>query len=133
MITFEIETTIIEILDSIRDVPGRARIATKNVASLMRRLAKGRTPQDTGHAWESWGQIEEHSWGYSFENPVDYTVVLEEGLYSNVGPRTVSYQGAVYSRQAPGGIITPLVEDNRVQDRILNMVVVQLVRGGRRA
>lgn len=137
MITFEIETTITEILDYIRSVPERAQLAAKEVTSLMRKLVMGATPYGVEcgqrHAKESWGQIEEHSWGYSFENPVDYSVVLEEGLYANVGPRTVAYQGAVYSRQAPRGIITPLLEDEQAVGRIMDMVAVQLVRGGRRA
>ena len=131
MITFEVETAIAEIINYINGAPERVRLATKEVASLMRRLVRGRTPYDTGHAKTSWGQIEEHRWGYSFENPVPYITVLEEGLYPRPGPRTYSHEGRVYSRQTddpPGGIIAPLIEDEQALNRIMDMVVARLTR-----
>jgi hypothetical protein len=122
-----------QIMAALQDLPESFDAAARQVAETMRELVVGASPYDTGHFKESWGQVESHAGGFSFSNPVDYGVILEEGLYPAVGPRTVSVGGGIFSRQAPGGIIRPLLDDPSVIDRIARLVVEEMVRGIERA
>jgi len=70
-----------------------------------------------------WGQMGQHESGRAFANPVDYGEILEDGLYPGVGPRTVKTEGGIYSKQAPGGIMGPIVGDTNIQDYIRDLFV----------
>ncbi len=58
-----------------------------------------------------WGPVERTGYSFSFSTNVDYAVILEKGMYKNVGPRTVSFEGGIYSSQAPGGIVAPIIDN----------------------
>jgi len=89
----------------------------------LRDAVVNRTPTDTGYAQSSWGEIERHSNGFSFSNPVEYMSVLEKGLYPGLGPKTVIFQGGIYSSQAPGGIIAPLINDDKILGHVSDLIL----------
>ncbi len=89
----------------------------RDISLTLRQLVRGRTPVgiiDGGTMKESWTQV--HRMGslggeYAFWSSVTYSDVLEYGGYPGVGPRTVQAEGGIFSRQAVGGMITPILEN----------------------
>jgi len=104
------------------------RMATSDVAKTLRMMAQGRSPVDTGAFKSAWTAVERTAGGYSFENPTSYGIVLEEGLYGRVGPRTAQSGGKVYSRQAVGGVLEPLIMDDGLINRCAELVVAEIKR-----
>jgi hypothetical protein len=128
----------IEGLDVIREalnsIEPAVLAALEDIGHTTRSLTLGRTPVGIrkGHAGtlkRSWGRVEKTGGGFSFGNTAPYAHVLELGLYPNVGPRTVQVGDGVFSRQAPGGILGPLIEDPSVLQRIADLVANEIVRG----
>jgi hypothetical protein len=71
---------------------------------------KGRW-KPSGQARRSWGavaKIAEGAWSFSLDLP--YASVLEGGTYKGVGPRTAQFGQGIFSSQAPGGMIKPMLE-----------------------
>ena len=122
-----------QIMRILRSIPAAFEAGAEDATRTMHTLAEGGTPRSQltkVHAQDQWGQIERHSGGFSFSNPVDYMTVLEEGLYPwSQSLRTIGG----YSRQAPEGILKPLVEDESVLRRIAELIVEQLEREMSRA
>lgn len=121
-------------------IPDALNTAAEDTAKTIHQLALGRTPvgdeatdPHSGQAKRGWSDVQRQgmSGGFAFENPIDYTTILEEGGYKNVGPRTVSEGGKIYSRQAPGGILKPLVDDPQVLDDIADLVAEKLIEAMR--
>jgi hypothetical protein len=113
-------------------IPSLVTQALQDTGDTLRNVVRGRTPvgirPPTGGAKGSWSEVQQTANGYSFSNPVDYTYVLEEGRYPGVGPRTVAQGGGIYSRQAPGGIMGPVLDDVSQVDDILEAVVDEVFR-----
>jgi hypothetical protein len=109
-------------------VPGMFDLAVQDVAKTLRNLVIGRTPVLTGALKKSWSTVSRTSVGFTFGTDLDYAQILEEGLYRGVGPRTVASGSGVFSRQAPSGIIGPLLEDERMIDRVATEIVRELER-----
>lgn len=117
-----------QVLSLLRNIPAAFEAGVEDVAKTMRSLAIGRTPRSQftkPHAQDQWGQVERNSGGFSFSNPVDYMTILEEGLYP--GAQSARTLGG-YSRQAPGGILKPLVEDDETLRKVAELIVEQLER-----
>jgi hypothetical protein len=59
-----------------------------------------------------------------FENPTRYGPMLEFGLYPpewiHPGGKLVAVAGGVFSTQAPGGILTPLIQDETLDELARN-------------
>jgi hypothetical protein len=59
-----------------------------------------------------------------FENPTHYGPMLEFGLYPSEwihpGGKLVAVAGGVFSTQAPGGILTPLIQDETLDELARN-------------
>lgn len=110
-------------------VPKAVKAAIGDAATTMRNLALGRTPYRTGHLKRGWGAVRPTAKGFSFSNPVEYAGILEEGLYPSVGPRTIALAGGIYSRQAPGGMLTPLLENEEILNRVLDVIVRSILEG----
>jgi hypothetical protein len=112
-----------------REVPDALRAAVGDIALTLKNLARGRSPYKTGFFKRSWSDVTPLlAGGYSFENPAGYGDILEEGLYPRVGPRTVAHEGRIYSRQAIGGILGPMIEDETLVDRITDRVIEEFNR-----
>jgi len=109
-------------------IPAAAQSALQDVAETLRRLALGRTPYATGELYRSWSSVTREEGGFSFSTDVPYAEVLERGLYPGVGPRTVEVEGGIFSRQAPGGILTPIVEDDEVIRKVVDLIVEVIER-----
>lgn len=126
---------------ALQNIRPAVQAALDDVAHTMRSLALGRTPVGIrkGHSGtlkRSWGRVERASGGYSFGNVAPYAHVLEEGLYPGLGPRTTLTSGGgmargfgIYSKQAPGGILSPLLDDESVLQRVADLVANEIVRG----
>lgn len=121
------------ILKLISDIPELANLGMEDAAKTLRSLAVGGTPYSTGAMKGSWSSVQQTSSGFTFGNPKDYSVTLEEGLYTRVGPRTVATGKGIFSRQAPEGVLTPIVADETVLNRVLSLIADQLEKGAPRA
>jgi len=83
------------------------------------------TPHWKGILQKSWTE-ESTDTGFVIGTDISYAIVLEEGKYPRPGPRTVASGGKVFSRQAVGGIIKPIYEDQTLIDRCLDFVIEQI-------
>lgn len=130
----QIENEIIQqIVTALGQVPDSAMDGIRQATETMRRLSLGRTPigvsPTSPHLKREWSNVEYQTGGFSFGNPVDYSDTIEQGLYHRPGPRTVEQDGRVYSRQAPGGIIAPLMADEQTLQGVVNVVLQAIIRG----
>jgi hypothetical protein len=94
-----------------RMLQGRTPVGKKYVKKSDRKSKKSKPYVPSGKLKASWqGPVKEgDSWVVYTGLP--YAYILEEGRYPGVGPRTVSAVGGVYSSQAPGGMIGPMLAD----------------------
>lgn len=126
-------------------------IALEQAALLFRTAVEGRTPvyvpqirtdrkkqqKETGRLKGSWTRPKKtgkQQW--SFYNTQDYAIKLEKGLYDRkmvvatrqdgTPGRLYLGDGGVFSKQAPGGIVRPLAEDEQFRRSIANMVATRL-------
>lgn len=111
----------------LQKIPDAVRTAGMDGATTVRNLVVGRTPVATGVAKRSWSSLQTMTGGFSFASNLDYMEILEEGLYARVGPRTVQTPEGIFSRQAPGGMISPVIEDEEIMVKVLEGVVSQIV------
>ncbi|MBI4962499.1 MAG: HK97 gp10 family phage protein [Desulfomonile tiedjei] len=86
---------------------------------------QGRSPYWTGALTRSWKE-ETTEKGFTVGTDLPYAIVLEEGRYKGVGPRTAASGGGIYSRQAVGGIIAPLLRNDKLIDKCLDIVIEQI-------
>lgn len=126
MIGLEIELRGVKRLKPFRI--GAIRTVIRPIVARIRELVIARTPVDTGAAKGGWSELYTAPEGLSFTNPVKYIDILESGLYPRVGPKTVAFEDGIYSSQAPGGMITPIIEDSALIDGMVNEVADKLLR-----
>jgi hypothetical protein len=90
--------------------------------TLYRRILSG-TPIDTGELWSGWN-VESVAEGFDITNPVPYAYWVEIGAgWPSPGPRTIADKGGIWSRQAVGGIIAPIFEDDSWLDDAVSLIV----------
>lgn len=122
-----------QVREIINRLPELQREALREVAIRMRRMVRGRTPVGLpGESQDikgSWSSIEMTANGFTFGTDKPYAVTLEEGLYSGLGDRTMPHGSGIFSSQAPGGMIQPILDDDRLMRRIGELVVSEMVRG----
>jgi hypothetical protein len=94
-----------------------------------------RTDPHAGQLITSWGHIQESDVSFSFSTDVPYAIILEKGLYTGVGPRTVPFEGGIFSSQAPGGMVTPIVTDPNLIKEVVRMLIERISKtvGGKSA
>jgi hypothetical protein len=93
-----------------------------------RRRRKGqKKPYVPGTLWKSW-QYETGPAYIQFYTEVPYAHVLEYGKYKGVGPRTEAGEGGIYSKQAVGGMMRPLLDDAGMLDQILERIAKEIRR-----
>jgi len=90
--------------------------AVWKVMFALRKSAQARSPVDTGYFKRNWSMPKKirdsnKQFGYFFENQTPYSDDLEYGLYTKVGAKTVAIEGGIFSRQAPGGILSQIMND----------------------
>lgn len=119
-------------LETIRQLMGMlpefGQEATRTAAETFQRLIRGETPYDTGVLKSGWTEPVESGDGFSFENPTEYAIVLEEGLYPGEGPKTVQTERGIFSREAREGMMEPYIADETVIDDVLTAVAEQILR-----
>jgi len=110
-------------------------LAFGTMVGLVHDVIIGRTPRDDvtprgkaksheEHIQASWQiEMEKLGWKASVFTDSPYGDTLEEGKYRGVGPRTQAGNGGIFSRQAVGGIIAPLINDPKELDDAFAMVV----------
>lgn len=135
---FQIEQAVMQrVVAALEAVPTAALEGIRQATQTMRLLALGRTPvgvaSGSPHLKREWSNVEYQDGGFSFGNPVLYSDILETGGYRTVGPRTVAEGGRVYSRQAAGGILAPLLQDEATLFRVVDTVINAIIRGVERA
>ena len=118
------ERQIAQLMEALRQVPEAFLAASEDAGKTVRNLVRGRTPFRTGAMKRSWSPLERVSGGFTFGSDRDYAEMLEYGLYRRVGPRTVQAGDGIYSRQAPGGMIRPILDD----EVTLRAVAEQIIR-----
>lgn len=118
-----------ELERALQELPQMWDVAIEDFAETLRSLVLGRTPVFTTALKKSWSEVTREAGGFTFGTDLDYAEILEEGGYTRVGPRTVSVAGGIYSRQAPGGIIGPIVDDAALINRLAEEVVKEIERG----
>lgn len=109
-------------------VPVAKKKALMAVAEEIRTDLIAHTPVGrTGRLKGGWSPVQEMVTGRSLvvENPIEYAYILEEGLYKNVGPRTVAIGAGIYSTQAPGGIVGPLLEDDLSFEKFAELFIAK--------
>lgn len=95
-------------------------------------LAMLRSPVDTGRFRANW-QLTAHQApgifaGIMLSNNLPYAGVLERGSkvggkpWPSAGPKTTAIGGRVYSKQAPGGVLTPILpaQAHKAAQAVLN-------------
>jgi hypothetical protein len=131
-VTVQVDTTQ-KIVDTLGRVPAAARAGVLDALNSLRDLVRGRTPYKSGHLKGSWSNVEFLDGGLSYSGEfgtgVDYAEILEHGLYPRVGQRTIESGGRIYSRQAPGGMIEPILENPALVDAAIDLVLNQIIRG----
>lgn len=110
-------------------IPNGLDVVAEDVANTLRNIVVGKTPVASSALKRSWSPVQRTTGGFSFSTDLPYAVVIEEGLYKSVGPRTVEYEGGVYSRQAPGGMIGPVIRDDGMIAAIADKVIRELSKG----
>jgi len=134
MIGFTVKVERIQdIVKILEKYPDAVRLGLEDATVSLRNLVQGATPvgigPTEGEMKGSWSTVTYEAGGFSFGSDKPYAEVLEEGLYPGVGPRTVKTGEGIFSRQAPGGMVAPLIEDDTVVDRLLELIVEQIERG----
>ena len=117
---------------------GAMDIVLGQVFVLVHDIVVNRTPVDVttkkGRA-KSFGEHLQESWVFdvapdarsaTVATDFVYAPVLEFGKYRGVGPRTAVGDGGIYSRQAVGGMLRPLVDDPTILGDAIDMVVSEL-------
>ena len=137
MISIKIDSDIRKALKDLDAWPEAVEAGLEKVANEIRSRVIDATPVDSitppggtlKAGWGerekvgNWGQTGQHEKSLASVNPVDYGSILEEGLYPKAGPRTVKTEGGIYSRQAPGGIMGPIVGNENIIDFVLDLFV----------
>jgi hypothetical protein len=118
---------------ALADFPAAIRAAVQDSAITFRKMALGNSPVGDpkkdphyGQFKGSWSDITYEAGGWSFENLTPYGEVLDLGGYRGVGPRTVASTGGIFSRQAPYGVLSPLLADEALKEAIMNGIVDKL-------
>lgn len=128
--------------EALANVPEAVYAGMEDGAKTIRALAKRNTPRGysgprsrtmrrdphAGQMKQEWSAVSMVQGGFTFDNTVPYSEVLEEGRYPGVGPRTARRGDDVYSRQAVGGILQPLIEDETLRADIARNIVEMIER-----
>lgn len=109
----------------------------KSISERIRNTIQGKSPvgigETSGNFKRAWSGLQKVSGGYAWSNPMSYGGTLEEGLYTGVGRRTAIKGTGIYSKQAIGGILQPLVDDdsfvNSIVQAIVDKLLIKLERG----
>jgi hypothetical protein len=106
-------------------------IAMEDTRRVLKRRVLSGTPIDTGRLWSSW-VITADAQGINISTDVPYAPYVELGgppsNWPKAGPRTVSSQGKVWSRQAEGGILKPITDDESWLINAVNLIVELIKR-----
>jgi len=138
-LTIQSPAVLAAMRDILAKIPELALEAMGDSAKTLQSIARGRTPyrKSSGHLKGSWSDVYLTEGGLTFENPVEYGPTLEYGLYPRVGPRTMmmggsaragSFSGGIYSKQAPGGILGPMIEDDAILGDAVETVTNEVLK-----
>lgn len=121
MITASLEGT--ERLSGLHDKVMKAVIeALRPGTQHLRSLVVPKTPVLTGALKAAWTEVSPTATGFSFDNTLDYSVIIEGGGYKKVGPGTVKMGSGIYSKKAPGGMVASVFADDKLLVRIADSI-----------
>jgi hypothetical protein len=113
-------------------------VATEDTRRVLLRRIKSNTPiGETGDLWAGWDVVADR-YGFTIENDVPYAQYVEFGgppslgegysNWPNAGPRTVDTGGHIWSRQAVGGMLGPVVSDKEWLTRVVARIADHIQR-----
>jgi hypothetical protein len=125
-----------KIVKALKEAPEAVKLGLSGAIQYLRTRVVERTPWVTGRTASAWSSVEPIDGGYSFGHPMPHIMELEYGYTdsktklprSEAGPQTVLFEGRVYSRQAVGGIIGPLVRDEAVKQTVIDMAMRRMIK-----
>ncbi len=104
----------------------------QDISERVRNIIQGKSPvgigETSGNFKQAWSGLKKVSGGFAWSNPKSYGGLLEEGLYRSVGERTISTNVGIYSKQAVGGILQPLIDDNSFIEFIVGAVADRMLK-----
>lgn len=110
--------------------------ALKDAQTTIKNKIQANTPigitRTSGNLNRGWSNIKKVKGGFSFQNRTPYAEVLELGKYKGIGPRTESGSRkgrfGIFSQQAGGGILQPIVEDQVFVNDLVNFVANEMLK-----
>lgn len=126
-----------QIADAFAGIDPAITEAERDVAKTIRNLVLERTPvgirkktEGAVRMKQSWSEpIKQSGGGIAFGSDLPYAARLETGTYPGVGGRTVAEGSGIYSRQAPGGMVQPVLDDSEITNTIVNDVIERIRQG----
>jgi len=114
----------------LNDVMDAVRVGLEDVAQTIWNRVRGGTPKGkTLNLFHGWTAVEPlGTYGFTFSNPMPYAIRIEEGSYPGVGPRTVAQDEGIWSRQAVGGMLAPVLEDEQLLNEMAELVRNEILR-----
>lgn len=118
---------IVKLFERANEYPKFLQETVQRLAEKLREFAVERTPigekyvkgigwSKSGHMKESWSSVTQDGDTFSFQNTVPYASIVDRGGYPGISPRhnppKTAYgpDGKIYSSQAIGGIIRPIID-----------------------
>lgn len=120
-------------------IPGKGvEDALRGISTKVKNIIQGKSPvgigDTSGNFKKSWSGLQKIGGGVSFKtasyawtNLKSYGAILEEGTYPGIGPRTITSGQGIYSKQAVGGVLQPLVDNNSFVDFIVGSIADKIV------
>lgn len=122
-----------KVRDTFAGIEQAIQVAEWDIGDTLRNLVFGETPvgirkKKDGilHIKDTWSEVFSVSEdSVAFGTGAGYATVLESGGYpgGGKGPRTTLHEGNVYSNQAIGGMVRPVLEDEKDLEDIVDGVI----------
>lgn len=138
------EKELSRLFDNMKSIDEVLVGVVQELATKIREFAVQRTPigenwvrgvgwKRSGRMKNSWSPVFKTGSSWSFTNSVPYANVVEEGLYPGIGtrrqpPRTVASGGRIYSSQAIGGIVKPIIDGSAGAESSIKHALEQALR-----
>lgn len=133
-ITVQYDPALLRLDQHVQDV---IDVFRGQLLSIVKDAVINRTPVDVTSKRgkkKGFGEHLQDQWKYNLlsagkaevSTDVVYGPVLEYGRYPGVGPRTVSTGTGIFSRQAAGGIIQPLLDDSSILGDAVKTAINQI-------
>jgi hypothetical protein len=104
------------------EVRATARLAKR------RAVAEDKKKKATSGAMKASWKLTQMPDGFNLSSALPYASVLERGTYRGTGPRTIATDGGIFSTQAPGGMVKPILDDKQKLKGIVDAICAEIRR-----